>query len=40
MSDVNRFLQLCKNGILNSDTLNGTFLQHALEKLEKKNIML
>lgn len=40
MSDVKRFLQLCKNGILNSDTLNGTFLQHALEKLEKKNINL
>ena len=40
MSDVKRFLQLCKNGILNSDTLNGIFLQHALEKLEKKNINL
>ena len=40
MSDVKRFLKLCKNGILNSDTLNGTFLQHALEKLEKKNINL
>ena len=40
MSDVKRFLQLCKNGILNSDTLNGIFLQYALEKLEKKNIIL
>jgi hypothetical protein len=36
MSDVKLFLKLCKNGILNSDTLNGLFLQHALEKLEKK----
>jgi phage pi2 protein 07 len=40
ISDIKKFLQLCKNGILNSDTLNGTFLQHALEKLEKKNIIL
>jgi len=40
MSDVKRFLNLCKNGILNSDTLNGTFLQDALEKLEKKKIIL
>jgi phage pi2 protein 07 len=40
MSDVKLFLKLCKNGILISDTLNGLFLQHALEKLEKKNIIL
>ena len=40
MSDVKLFLKLCKNGILVSDTLNGLFLQHALEKLEKKNIIL
>jgi hypothetical protein len=40
MSDVKRFLKLCKNGILNSDTMNGIYLNNALEKLEKKNILL
>jgi hypothetical protein len=40
MSDVKRFLKLCKNGILNSDTMNGIYLKHALEKLEKKKITL
>jgi len=40
MSDVKRFLKLCKNGILNSDTMNGIYLNNALEKLEKKNISL
>jgi phage pi2 protein 07 len=40
MSDVKRFLKLCKNGILNSDTMNGIYLKNALEKLEKKNILL
>lgn len=40
MSDVKRFLNLCKNGILNSDTINGIYLKNALEKLKKKNILL
>jgi hypothetical protein len=40
MSDVKRFLKLCKNDILNSDTMNGIYLNNALEKLEKKNISL
>jgi hypothetical protein len=40
LKDVRRFLNLCKNGILNSDTLNGIFLNYALEKLQNKNITL
>jgi hypothetical protein len=40
MSDIKRYLKLCKNGILNSNTLTGIFLQHALERLEKKKIIL
>lgn len=39
-SDVKRFLKLCKEGIVNSDTLNGITLETVLEKLEKKGMFL
>ena len=40
MSDVRRFLKLCKNGVLNSETLNGISLEYAFEKFQNKNIIL
>jgi hypothetical protein len=40
MSDIKRFLKLCKNGILNSNTFTGIYLHHALGRLEKKKIIL
>lgn len=39
-ADVKRFLKLCKEGRLNSDTLNGITLEWAFEKLENKGIAL
>jgi hypothetical protein len=40
MKDIRKFLKLCKEGLLNSETLNGISLEYAIEKLQKKNINL
>lgn len=39
-SDIKRFFLLCREGILNSETMNGIALDYALEKLDKKGINL